>query len=55
MHAVSFLSMALNNRPDLGDPYFEDQPVAEIGFSFEEAVCFITTLVFQVWLLTASD
>jgi hypothetical protein len=32
--------MDLNNRPDLGDPYFEDEAVAELGFSFEAAVCF---------------
>jgi hypothetical protein len=38
MHAIGYLSADLNNEPDRLEIYFEEQAVAELGFSYEDAV-----------------
>jgi hypothetical protein len=40
MHAVAFLDSHLAGNVDLDEPFFEDEPLSEIGFSFEQAVSF---------------
>jgi len=39
MHAL-FISLNNNAAVAMPDPYFEDDAVAEVGFSFESAVSF---------------
>jgi hypothetical protein len=38
MHAIAALFAVLADKPHVGEPYFEDQAVAEVGFGFESAV-----------------
>jgi hypothetical protein len=47
MHAVAALFITLANKPDLGEPYFEDQPVAELGFGFKSIVRVLTIFTIQ--------
>jgi hypothetical protein len=42
MHAVVALFAALADKPGVGEPYFEGQAIAEIGFGFESAVSLLT-------------
>jgi hypothetical protein len=41
MHAVAAF-LAAENKLDFGEPYFEDDALAEVGFSFESIVRFQT-------------
>lgn len=38
MHAIGFLYTDLAKKYTNLEPYFEDEPVAELGYSFENAV-----------------
>jgi hypothetical protein len=46
MHAVAALFAVLADKPGVGEPYFEDQAVAEVGFGFESAVSLLTSFFF---------
>jgi hypothetical protein len=47
MHAVAALFASLDNKPEIGEPYFEEQALAEVGFGFETTVSLQTLLVDQ--------
>jgi hypothetical protein len=44
MHAVAAF-LATENKLDFGEPYFEDDALAEVGFSFESIVRFQTAFI----------
>jgi hypothetical protein len=44
MHAVAAF-LATENKLDFGEPYFEDDALAEVGFSFESIVRFQTPFI----------
>jgi hypothetical protein len=43
MHAVAALFAVLADKHHVGEPYFEDRAVAEVGFGFESAVSLLTS------------
>jgi hypothetical protein len=43
---VAALFAALADKPGVGEPYFEDQAVAEVGFGSESAVSLLTSFFF---------
>lgn len=49
MHAVAALFTVLADKPEVGEPYFEDQAVAEVGFGFESAVSLLTSF-WSYWI-----
>jgi hypothetical protein len=54
MHAVAALFAVLADKPGVGEPYFEDQAVAEVGFGFESAVSLLTSC-YSLNILTLLD
>lgn len=38
IHAIDYLETDFKNEPDMFEPYFENEAIAELGFSYENAV-----------------